>query len=147
MPQIGRQNPQNGRKNPQTDAHLKKWSNLELQDHTERAQLPNQLASPRVSTNRANSIITRMASQLRAVHAKQQPARIATTLFHRIGQVISNSAQTAHICSLGQKQCDKPHRAKICVQMKVQAFSFRLDSRPTRFQYKDRWLTVTFSQL
>ena len=82
-PQIGRKNPQNGRKHPQTDAHLKKWSNLQLQDHTERA---HQLANPRVSIQkycpgRANSIITRMASQLRAVHAKQQPARIATTLF------------------------------------------------------------------
>ena len=61
-----------------------------------------------------------MASQLRAVHAKQQPARIATTLFHRIGHFLSNSAQPAHFCSVGQKKCNKPHRAKISVQMKVQ---------------------------
>ena len=78
----------------QTPANLKQRSNLELQDHRERAKY---------CPGRANIIITRMASKSRAVDARQQPARIATTLFHRIRQFLSNSAQTSTVCSVGQK--------------------------------------------
>ena len=132
--QIGRKNPQNRRKTRKTEANAangrkcKEVVKSRIAGSHRTSSVASSVGEPQGSIkkycpNRANSIITRMASQLRVVHTKQQRARIATTLFRRIGQFLSNSAQTAHICSVGQKQCDKPHRAKASVQIKVQVGS------------------------
>ena len=88
---------------PASGANPTKWSNLELQDQIERAPLPHQLANPRV---RSKSVVqigqtasspAWQASFGPSIITKQQPARIVTTLFRRIGQFLSNSAQTTHL--------------------------------------------------
>ena len=127
MPQIGRKNPQKRTQKPANGRKSQKVVKSRITGSHKTSSVASSVGTPgfkpEVLSRKGKQIITRMASQLRAAHAERQPARIDTTLFHSTGHFLSNSAQPAHVCSVCQKKCDKPHRAKISVQMKVQEVS------------------------